>query len=114
MPARRVDRVDRAGAADLTGRTEATIARYERLRATQGSHPFPAPDSAGKYSVDELKAYVATAKRGSAAGVAKPRSTYPCQRCGTLVPRRWKDAVTGELLCKPDLIAADAERKAAE
>lgn len=108
--------VDRDGALHILGGV--TVRAFDSYRAAGG---FPTPNERGRYQVTELEAWKAAQPkpaRGSAKGQTKPKDPagYPCGRCRTGVPRRfrWKTPGGGdELLCKPCLLAAGRERAAA-
>lgn len=105
MPRRR-PRVTLDRAAEILGVAPKTARRYAAEGTANGTGPaFPPLDEAGTVDRADLLAWQAARP-----GRGKPRGARaqgsPCQKCGLMVERRWKEQRTGRelLLCKPDWV----------
>ena len=99
-------RLDRATAAERLGVSERTLRTYI-VRRPPGMPAFVDFADDGQLTVDEAEweAWIA-----SRPGPGKPKGAHaqgsPCQKCGLMVERRWRETRTGLglLVCKPDIL----------
>jgi hypothetical protein len=95
-----VSRLDRLAAAERLGVTPRTLQTYI-ARRLPGMPAFVEVGGVSTVDEGEWVAWIA-----SRPGPGKPKGATahgsPCQKCGLMVERRWRDQRTGLLLCKPD------------
>lgn len=96
------------GAAHL-GMAMSTFNKYRYTTYAPGGElpTFPPPDADGTWLPSVLTRWNKSRPGLGGPGVSRPKSTYPCEVCGTLVKRRIKDDIDGKLKCRPCHSAAD-------